>query len=83
MYLCAHGLSFNIRPTGRFFGDIPKPDDIKTDIALIKESGFDAYELWVEKLTAYLRHGSAAELAALITAAGVKVPAFCTDKFTS
>lgn len=77
MYLCAHGLSFNINPTGRFFGGIPGPDDIKKDIALVKEAGFDGYELWIEKLLSYLPHGSKQELAGIVKDAGLKVPAIC------
>ena len=77
MYLCAHGLSFNIKPTGRFFGGIPEPDDLKKDIELIKNSGFQGYEMWVEKLLSYLKQGSKEELAGLVRDAGIKVPAFC------
>jgi 2-keto-myo-inositol isomerase len=77
MYLTAHGLSFNITPTGRFFGKIPEPDDVKKDIELVKNSGFDGYEMWVEKLTSYLPQGSKEELRKLVEDAGIKVPAFC------
>jgi 2-keto-myo-inositol isomerase len=77
MYLTAHGLSFNITPTGRFFGKIPEPDDVKKDIELVKNSGFEGYELWVEKLTSYLPRGSKEELRKLVKQAGIKVPAFC------
>jgi len=77
MYLTAHGLSFNITPTGRFFGRIPEPDDVKKDIELVKNSGFPGYEMWVEKLTSFLQHGSKEELRYLVGESGVKVPAFC------
>jgi len=77
MYLTAHGLSFNITPTGRFFGKLPSPEDIKRDIALVSYSGFVGYELWVEKLLAYMLVGSPDELAQLVCESGVRVPAFC------
>lgn len=77
MYLCAHGLSFNITPTDRFFGKLPEPGDIRKDIALVKETGFQGYELWVEKLISYLSQGSKEELADLVGEAGIKVPTIC------
>lgn len=77
MYLTAHGLSFNIKPTGRFFGKVPEPDDLFRDIELVGQSEFSAYEVWVEKLTSWLHGGSRSELAGRVKDAGIRVPAFC------
>lgn len=77
MYLTAHGLSFNITPTGRFFGKLPEPGDLFADIDLVAASGFEGYELWVEKLTAWLPGGDLQELAGRVRDAGIRTPAFC------
>ncbi len=77
MYLTAHGLSFNIRPTGRFFGGKPDPADLERDLDLVAESGFEGYELWVEKLLAAMPGIDPERLSAKIREAGIRVPAFC------
>lgn len=83
MPLCISGLSLNMKGYTAVAAARPveeediNAEDIVTDIKAVSAADFHYYELWIEKLVAYLKERNISHLAEVAKDCNVKTPMLC------